>query len=101
VIEREVLNSRLGDETFLERFGKAGQGSRRILRLVPSGLNVVLHEADPSVMTVEFELPKGAYATTFLSCALVLLDVGGKEIERTEETSRHDELFQHPHVDSE
>ena len=58
-------------------------------------------EGEPAAMVVQFVLPKGAYATTFLSCACELIDASCQEIDRVGETSHPDELFQHPQFDPE
>lgn len=100
-IERQVLADKLGDEKILQRFGKNGEGSRRALRLVRTGVRVSALEGDPNGLLVEFELPKGAYATTFLGVACTLLDDGQRRDDRDGETSRHDELMQHTEFDPE
>jgi tRNA pseudouridine13 synthase len=100
-IERQVLADKLGDDTILQRFGKNGEGSRRALRLMPSLVRATRLDDDPSGLLVEFELTKGAYATTFLGAACGLVDESRRDNNRDVETSRNDELLQHTEFDSE
>jgi tRNA pseudouridine13 synthase len=98
-IEREVLQELLGGEALLERFGKLGQGSRRPLRLMPSEV-AVSPGLEPGVLIAEFVLPKGAYATTFLSMACELVDATRRSSETSLETTPDDEMLQQLQPDS-
>ena len=49
-----------------------GEGTRRVLRILPADLAAVAH-GDPAAIRVTMTLPKGAYATTALSAAVSLL----------------------------
>ncbi|HNS96717.1 MAG TPA: tRNA pseudouridine(13) synthase TruD [Polyangiaceae bacterium] len=73
--EKEVLESSLGGEKALEALGKAGAGSRRALRVLPSDLDYRFFEDEGnSCLWLTMVLPKGAYATTVLGSVFVLED---------------------------
>lgn len=54
------------DDSVLRRFGSAGQGTRRALRVALIDPEVSLHPGDDSDVLLRFTLPAGAYATAVL-----------------------------------
>lgn len=70
-LERSVLRECLGSDAALDGFGRLGEGSRRVLRIMPSEVTVRAVDApelaQATALEVSFTLPKGAYATTLLS----------------------------------
>ncbi len=82
-LEHQVAEEVLGAGFDLASTRRLGEGSRRALRLWVAAARVerpVVGAFDaghqPACLRVSFVLPKGAYATTVLSCALNLGDVG-------------------------
>ena len=73
--EKEVLDESIG-VTRSECFERFGVGSRRALRVLPTGLGFQFRdEADGRLsLDIEMTLPKGAYATTVLRSLFVLRD---------------------------
>ena len=68
-IERRVLSEGFGDESRLKQLAHLGEGTRRVLRLVPT--EFVTFRVDGG-LGVGFVLPKGGYATTFLGAVFRL-----------------------------
>jgi tRNA pseudouridine13 synthase len=62
-IERRVLEAGFGDEKRLKELAHLGEGTRRVLRLIPTEFVTFRVEGG---LGVGFVLPKGGYATTFL-----------------------------------
>ena len=61
--EEQVLRGLDLEEEALERMGKLGAGTRRVVRILPKDLEA---EFSDDVLTLRFRLPKGAYATNLL-----------------------------------
>lgn len=96
-VERRILAEGFGDESRLRELAHLGEGTRRVLRLLPTELSV--DAAEPGRLVVGFVLPKGGYATTVLGavCRLVTpgpspgapaTDAGDGRLEDTEEKGR-------------
>ncbi len=69
--EEAVLSSRgLSADTFRPH-GQLGEGTRRVLRVLPENVDV---RDVPEGLQVTFVLPKGAYATTLLASACRLVE---------------------------
>lgn len=73
-IEREVLESLPDAAEIIEKNRKLGEGSRRVLRLLPDAMRVEKLPEDPHGLRASFVLPKGGYATTVLAQAVALED---------------------------
>lgn len=73
-LERSVLSRWIGNEEVLSRVRRLGEGTRRLLRIQVSGLEVAPTEPSGGDIRLQFVLPKGAYATTVLSEALTLVE---------------------------
>lgn len=73
-LERRVLAEGFGDEGRLRELAHLGEGTRRLLRLLPAELSVDATEAGRLV--VGFVLPKGGYATTVLGAVCRLVTPG-------------------------
>ncbi len=100
-IEREVLGSRLGDASVLERFGKLGEGARRALRVVPGELTVEAIEGEADAIAVRFMLPKGSYATTLIGQVCEAQDASRPGCGKETETSTESDLLQDAQRDPE
>ncbi len=73
-LEKRVLEAGFGDEARLKQLAHLGEGTRRVLRLVPTELVTFGVEGG---LGVGFVLPKGGYATTFLGALCRLLESRG------------------------
>jgi tRNA pseudouridine13 synthase len=83
-LEREVLAKVLPDSSRLETFRACGEGTRRPLRLLVEGLEIVSGEDVEDGLTVSFVLPKGGYATTVLATGCRLADASLQRGDSTE-----------------
>ena len=81
-LESEVTRAWLGESFDFARTKPLGEGARRALRVLVSGVDARVIEAEKpnlereqrSSVRVYFVLPKGAYATTVLSAAFSTRD---------------------------
>jgi tRNA pseudouridine13 synthase len=71
-IEREMLRNCVGDDTAFDAHPSLGEGSRRPLVMRVNELVTRTSGEQADALRVLFVLPKGGYATTLLSCAVVL-----------------------------
>lgn len=73
-MEKAVVDATAGG---IERFGALrhlGQGTRRVLRIVPTALDIRPPQRSGDGITVSFVLPKGGYATTVLGRVCHIVD---------------------------
>ncbi len=73
-IERRVLSAGFGEEKRLKELAHLGEGTRRVLRLIPTEFVTFGVEGG---LGVGFVLPKGGYATTFLGAVCRLVENRG------------------------
>jgi tRNA pseudouridine13 synthase len=71
-IEREILAEAPGGDKLFDDNRALGEGSRRPLALFARDVSTEKLNEDQRALRVEFVLPKGGYATTFLSSAVAL-----------------------------
>ena len=71
-IEREILQTAVGDSDLLDRHRALGEGTRRPFVLHVRDLAIQEVKNEESALLVIFVLPKGGYATTLLACAVTL-----------------------------
>jgi tRNA pseudouridine13 synthase len=76
-IEREVLGVAEGGTSPFDAHPELGEGTRRALVLFARDVSAARLPDSPGAVRVEFVLPKGGYATTFLACAVVLQEQTG------------------------
>jgi tRNA pseudouridine13 synthase len=76
-IEREILAETPGGDKLFDDNRALGQGSRRPLALFARNLVAEKLKEQGDALRVDFVLPKGGYATTFLACAVALQEQNG------------------------
>jgi len=76
-IERDVLGLTAGGVSPFDAHPELGEGTRRAFVLFPKDVTAERLPDAPGALRVDFVLPKGGYATTLLSCAVVLQEETG------------------------